>query len=78
VSYNDAVQSFGGTPVGRMTQEEAAPVVLEMMRVFLQVPEGEGFTFDEHDFSQAIQAMPIEEYVLKRQAIAAFHLAQPE
>jgi hypothetical protein len=73
-SYNEVIAAAGGTPVGAMTHEEAVPVIAEMMRKFLKVPEGEHFSFNEQDFAAAVNAMPIEEYVLKRKAIAAFRL----
>jgi len=73
-SYNEAVIAAGGTPVSSMTHEEAKPVIAEMMRAFLKVPEGEPLTFNEEDFAAAVNAMPIEEYALKRKAIAAFRL----
>jgi len=77
MSYNDAVSAAGGTPVGQMTHEEAKPVIAEMMRAYLKVPEGEPLVFNEEDFAAAVNHMPIEEYVLKRQAIAAFRLSGP-
>jgi hypothetical protein len=76
-SYNEAVAAAGGTPVSSMTHEEAKPVIAEMMRAFLKVPEGEELVFNEEDFAAAVNAMPIEEYAVKRRAIAAFRLSGP-
>ena len=75
MSYDEAIAAAGGTPVSNMTHEEAKPVIAEMMRAFLKVPEGEPLTFNEDDFAKAVNAMPIEEYALKRRAIAAFRLS---
>lgn len=76
-SYNEAVAAAGGTPISEMTHEEAKPVIAEMMRKFLKVPEGETLVFNEEDFAAAVNAMPMEEYALKRRAIAAFRLSGP-
>jgi len=74
-SYNDAVAAAGGKPVGNMTHEEATPVVLQMMRKHLHIPDDvASFEFTEADFIKAVQVMPMEEYVLKRKAIAAFRM----
>ena len=74
MSYNDAMEAIGGKTVGDITQEEAEPIIIEMMRKHLQVPEGEQLVFTEEDFAAAINAMPIEEYARKRAAIAAYRL----
>jgi hypothetical protein len=73
-SYNEAIAAAGGTPVGAMTHEEAKPIIAKMMRKFLKVPKGEPLVFNEQDFTAAVNAMPMEEYARKRQAIAAFRL----
>lgn len=76
-SYNEAVIAAGGTPVGQMTHEEAKPIIAEMMRAYLRIPEGQDFEFTEMDFRFAVDAMPMEEYAEKRAAIAAFRLSGP-
>lgn len=76
-SYNEAVIAAGGTPFSTMTHEEAKPVVAEMMRKYLKLSDETPLTFTEQDFTAAINAMPMEEYARKRQAIAAFRLNGP-
>ena len=73
-SYNDAMRAIGGKPVGDITPEEAEAVVCQMMRSYLDVSEGESFSFTEDQFAAAINAMPMEEYATKRAAIAAYRL----
>jgi hypothetical protein len=74
MSYNDAMRAIGGKTVGDITPEEAEAVVCQMMRSYLNVPEGESFSFTEDQFAAAINAMPMEEYATKRAAIAAYRL----
>ena len=74
MSYNDAMKAIGGKPVGDITAEEAEAIVCQMMRSYLNIPEGENFRFTEEQFSAAILAMPMEEYADKRAAIAAYRL----
>lgn len=74
MSYNEAMLAIGGKPVGDISQPEAEAVVSQMMRDFLKVPEGESYSFTEADFTAAINAMPMEEYAVKRAAIAAYRL----
>jgi len=72
MSYNEAMAAIGGKPVGNISQEEAEPIIAEMMRTYLDVPQGESFSFTEQEFLDAIIAMPMKEYAVKRAAIAAY------
>jgi hypothetical protein len=74
MSYNDAMRAIGGKTVGDVSPQEADAVVSEMLRKHLGIPEGESYTFTEQDFIDALNAMPIEEYVTKRAAIAAYRI----
>lgn len=72
MSYNEAMVAIGGKTVGNISQEEAEPIIAEMMRNYLGVAQGEPFSFTEGDFLEAIMAMPMAEYAVKRAAIAAY------
>jgi hypothetical protein len=76
-SLNDIMRRVGGRTIGNMTHEEAKPIIAEIMRKHLRIPEGQDFEFTEMDFKFAINAMPMEEYAEKRAAIAAFRLGGP-
>jgi len=74
MSYNDAMRAIGGKTVGDITPEEAEAIVCQMMREYLNVPEGENFRFTQEQFIRAINDMPMEEYATKRAAITAYRL----
>jgi hypothetical protein len=60
-----------------MNHQESLPIIGQMMRDYLQVPEGTNLQFTERDFMDAVNALSAEDYMAKREAITAFHFNTP-
>ena len=57
-----------------MSHRDSLPIIGQMMRDFLQVPEGTNLSFTEPEFLDAVNSLSAEDYAAKREAIAAFRL----